>query len=136
MMSTTSYAEAPVTHRVSNVGATLFHLIGVTNASAGDESDAPATGFDVAPEIVNRWFRGYRHELGAGEGRDHRHANPVAIVLASGAMTLVSAPGPAVSITTPGFVALVDANVRHRLEATAPGSHIIEVEIRRAAKLQ
>ena len=60
MMSTTSYAQQPLTHRVNNVGQTLYRLIGVINYSAGDDSTARSLGFDVAPEISNPWFRGYR----------------------------------------------------------------------------
>jgi len=47
-------------------GQSLFKLIGITNASAGDASVTPSADFAAQPEVDNRWFRGYRRTLSAG----------------------------------------------------------------------
>src|SRR5687767_9426223 len=65
MMSTTSYADKPQTHRVNNIGSSLFRLIGITNSSPGDPSATPSADFSAKPELDNRWFRGYRWPLTA-----------------------------------------------------------------------
>ena len=133
MMSTTSYAERAQTHRVNNIGASLFRLIGTTNESPGDENEGPSPGFDSGPEISNRWFRGYRYVLGNGASVKHRHSNPVAIVLAQGSLVVEPerAGGSAVSVAQPGFVAFIEGGVPHVLRGALGDSHIIEVEVRR-----
>ena len=132
MMSTTSYAEKPQTHRVNNIGETLFRLIGVTNESDGDASEAPSASFDSKPEIANRWFRGYRHVLQKDETVGHTHDNPVAVVLAAGATTLEmkNAERRVRSADVPGFIGYVVAGDGHTLRGLAADTHVIEVEVR------
>jgi quercetin dioxygenase-like cupin family protein len=133
MMSTTTYAERPVTHRVSNVGETLYRLIATTNASAGDESTAPSPGFDGTPEIANRWFRGYRVLVGADAGSEHRHANPVNLVLVSGrASATIGAAKKALDQV--GQFAFIEPNIPHRLESVGGEAQLVEVEVRRPAR--
>jgi hypothetical protein len=133
MMSTTSYAETPQTHRVNNVGDSLFRLIGITNSSAGDAGEEPSADFDINPEISNRWFRGYRVVLNKRESVEHRHANPVAVVLADG-MAIVDAETSAgrvsVSADRPGFVTFVEGGARHTLRGGLTKNQVIEVEVR------
>jgi hypothetical protein len=133
LMSTTSYADKPQTHRVNNIGESLFRLIGITNSSAGDASDAASEGFDAKPEISNRWFRGYRYVLDKSAAIEHRHANPVAVVLAAG-MTIVDADASAgplsISADRPGFVTYVNAGARHTLRGGSTRNEVIEIEIR------
>jgi quercetin dioxygenase-like cupin family protein len=132
MMSTTSYAERPQTHRVNNTGATLFRLIGITNSSAGDDSPAPSDGFEVEPEISNRWFRGFRHTLTAKDSPGHRHANPVAIVLVSGAASVrTPATSTSQTLARPGTFVFLEAGAAHVLSADAPDTQVVEVEVRR-----
>ena len=128
MMSTTSYADKPQTHRVNNIGASLFRLIGVTNSSAGDASEEASAGFDRKPEISNRWFRGYRHMLN-DTAAEHRHANPVAIVVVSGTASVGN--GADQKTLQPGAFAFIEANGRHTLRALAPDAQVVEVEVRR-----
>jgi quercetin dioxygenase-like cupin family protein len=132
MMSTTSYAERPQTHRVNNFGPTLFRLIGITNASAGDDSSGPSAGFDIEAEISNRWFRGYRRALTAQETAEHRHANPVAIVLVAGAATVQTrdVASGAQPLSGPGTFLFLDAGATHVLHADAPDTQVVEVEVR------
>lgn len=133
MMSTTSYAERPLTHRVNNIGSTLFRLIGITNASAGDDSPGPSDGFDVEPEISNRWFRGYRRALTAQDSTAHRHASPIAIVLVSGAATVrtPATASAAQALPRPGAFVFLEAGATHILRADAPDTQVVEVEVRR-----
>jgi quercetin dioxygenase-like cupin family protein len=132
MMSTTSYAERPQTHRVNNIGQTLFRLIGITNSSAGDERTDPSEGFDTEPEISNRWFRGYRRTLTAQDSSEHRHANPVAIVLVSGAASVRTTSASEIQrLAQPGAFVFLEAGARHVLRAEAAGTQVVEVEVRR-----
>jgi len=133
MMSTTSYAERPQTHRVNNVGSTLFRLIGITNSSAGDDGPGPSAGFDIEPEITNRWFRGYRRGLAVRDSTEHRHANPVAVVLVSGAASVRTAAMASSSqpLQRPGAFAFLEAGTTHVLRADAPDTQVVEVEVRR-----
>jgi quercetin dioxygenase-like cupin family protein len=128
MTSTTSYATAPLTHRVNNLGQALFRLIGITNSSAGDHTAAPSAGFDQMPEISNPWFRGYRWTLGVTPS-EHRHANPVALVLVSGRAV---ARGPAATtLDTPGAFAWIEGDVAHTIQALGDAMEVVEVEVRR-----
>jgi hypothetical protein len=133
MMSTTSYAERPQTHRVNNIGATLFRLIGITNSSAGDHSPAASDGFDGEPEISNRWFRGFRHTLTAKDSAVHRHANPVVIVLASGSarVQMVEMASSSQPLQRPGAFVFVEAGAAHVLRADDSDTQVVEVEVRR-----
>jgi quercetin dioxygenase-like cupin family protein len=133
MMSTTSYAERPVTHRVNNVGDALYRLIGIINPSAGDASQAPGGGFDLAPELENQWFRGYRRVVDSAQPTaEHRHINPVVLVLASGAATVRFGHAPeSRTLAEPGMFAFIGANQVHTLAATAADTQVMEVELRR-----
>ena len=135
LMSTTTYAERPQTHRVNNIGATLFRLIGIINSSAGDAGAEPSEGFGVEPELSNRWFRGYRLSLNDQATSDHTHANPVVVVLVGGAAS-VSRPVESASTTTAlraaGDFVVIDRAAPHRLRGTSPGAQVVEIEIRRS----
>ena len=133
MMSTTSYAERPLTHRVSNVGETLYRLIATTNASAGDDSTGPSQGFDGTPEITNRWFRGYRVIVGGSGGSEHRHANPVNVVLVSGRASATVGTAPK-ALDQVGQFAFIEPNVPHRLAGVGGEAQLVEVEVRRPPK--
>jgi quercetin dioxygenase-like cupin family protein len=134
MTSTTSYAKQPLTHRVHNVGQTLFRLIGITNSSAGDESAAASEGFDAAPEMGNRWFRGYRWTLDA-TAVTHRHGNPVAIVLISGRV-MAQAATQTSTLSAPGAFAWYEGNDPHSLRAIDSVGEVVEVEVRRPRGVQ
>jgi len=130
MSSTTSYAKQSLTHRLHNVGQTFFRLIGITNATAGDESTTPSAGFGAQPEVDNPWFRGYRWKLTAASTKDHRHVNPVAIVLVSGRAAATGTSKTA--LERPGAFAWFEPNSPHRLQALGGGdAEVVEVEVRR-----
>ena len=129
VMSTTSYAEQPVTHRVNNIGTSLYRLIGMTNASAGDASTDASADFDGTPELTNRWFRAYRREL-TGEIPEHRHRNPVVVVLAAGTVR-IHFNNSGIELLQPGAFRFVEPEETHTLVAPASGAQVMEVEIRR-----
>ena len=133
MMSTTTYAERPLTHRVSNVGETLFRLIATINASPGDDSTGPSPGFAGTPEIANRWFRGYRVIANGDAGSEHRHANPVNIVLVSGRASATIGKATR-TLDQPGQFAFVEPDVPHRLASVGGEAQLVEVEVRRSLR--
>lgn len=60
-----NYVEKPSTHRVNNIGTSLFRLIGIANMTPGDAA-APATASTTKPETENRWYRAERLVIPAG----------------------------------------------------------------------
>jgi len=130
MFGVTTYGEKPQTHRVNNFGSSLYRLIATTNASAGDTTAAPSADFSAKPEVDNRWFRGYRWSLTTEPTDEHRHANPVAIVLVSGGAdaTVADQKTP---LQKPGDFVFIEANRPHRLLGTPPSAQVVEIEVRR-----
>lgn len=60
-----NYVEKPQTHRVNNIGTTLFRLIGIANMTAGDAT-ATAAASPLKPEMENRWYRVERLVIAPG----------------------------------------------------------------------
>lgn len=58
-----NYVEKPSTHRVNNIGTTLFRLIGIANRTPGDTAASTSA---VKPEMENRWYRAERLVIPAG----------------------------------------------------------------------
>lgn len=89
----TDYATEPFTHKVSNAGPGLFHIIALVHDGSGElitNDDAP-TGMEVEPEIENTWFRSYRYELEPGETTSlQTHQNPTFIVQGTKGLAHVS----------------------------------------------
>lgn len=133
VMSDTSYAERPVTHRIQNVGTGLYRALGVINETAGGDETMTeqAAGFTSKPESANRWFRVYRIALAPGEKTSHQHMAPVVILqdsegkaLASGAMRF--------EFNEPGQWAFYDAGSRHDISNAGDARvELLEVEVRR-----
>jgi hypothetical protein len=130
-MSTTSYAATPQTHRVNNIGTSLFRLIGITNASAGDDSSTPSPGFDTAPELSNRWFRGYRWSLIPDTAAEHRHSNPVVVVLVTGSAAVRANTAAARALEQPGDFVFLEPNAPHTIQPSGGDAEVVEIEIRR-----
>jgi len=71
----------PQSHRVENLGATTFRLIGIAHKGRG----TAVTEKDDDTEIDNDWFRGKRFRLAPGEKtQEHRHQYSVLVVQVSG----------------------------------------------------
>jgi quercetin dioxygenase-like cupin family protein len=131
--STTSYVQQPVTHRLSNIGDSLFFAIGVINSSAGDETlSVKDAGFSLEPELANRWFRAYRFSLAPGEASsEHRHKTPVVVVQASEGRA-VAAGAMKFELNEPGRWAWFDAGNLHELRNVGEARvEFVEVEVRR-----
>ena len=87
------YATDPLTHKVSNDGPGLFHIMALVHDGSGDlisNNDEPS-GMEIAPEIENAWFRSYRYELAPGETTAmQRHINPSFVILGNEGTVQVS----------------------------------------------
>ena len=87
------YAANPLTHKVSNDGPGLFHIMALVHDGSGDlisNNDEPS-GMEIAPEIENAWFRSYRYELAPGETTAmQRHINPSFVILGNEGTVQVS----------------------------------------------
>jgi hypothetical protein len=130
MYSVTTYVTEPLTHRVNNIGKTLFRLIGIINMTAGIENGIPSEAFFTRPEVNNRWFRSWRWSLGEDVGNEHRHASPVAIVLVAGRAEVSSTAET--MLDKPGAFTWLEANTPHHLHSIEGGAEVAEVEVRRA----
>jgi quercetin dioxygenase-like cupin family protein len=133
--STTSYAERAITHRLENVGESLFRAMVVINETAGDEATTQeAAGFSGKPELTNRWFRAYRLALAPGESTPkHRHTVPVAIFQASSGRGGLGIGNMKFEFNDPGQWAFFDAGDAHELKNAGDARmEFVEVEVRRA----
>ena len=87
------YASDPLTHKVSNDGPGLFHIMALVHDGSGDlisNNDEPS-GMEITPEIENAWFRSYRYELAPGEATAmQRHINPSFVILGNEGTVQVS----------------------------------------------
>ena len=131
--STTAYFEQPVTHRVQNVGTQIFHVVGVTSATAGDTSGTESgAGFPGKPELTNRWFRAYRFSLAPGQSTpSHRHTVPSVVVQTSDG-TAVAAGAMKFDLNESGRWAYFEAGDAHDLKNLGDAPlEFVEVEVRR-----
>jgi hypothetical protein len=132
MNSVTSYAQQPLTHRVNNVGQTLFRLIGIINRTDGDPSIDPSADFASKPEVDNRWLRGYRSPLDLTAAK-HQHANPTVIVLVRGRAIVNT--GKDLPLDALGAFAFIEGGVAHSVRGVKGDgidpNEIVEIEVRR-----
>ncbi len=129
--STTSYYDAPVTHRITNVGDRLFRFMVVTNASPGDASAADH-GFAGKAELSNRWFRAYRIRLEPGQKTEpHKHTTESVIIQVSDGHG--HAVGPMnFELGEQGRWAWFDKDTVHEITNTGTVPlEVIEVDVRR-----
>ena len=135
--STTTYVEKPYTHRVNNVGTTVFRLVGIANRSAGATADTDdVSGLSATPELVNQWYRAHRLALKTGEATPaHRHASPVVVVMQTPGTASSSAEGVSWNpLNGPGDFAHHDGAGMHVVRNVGPGDvELVEIEVRGAA---
>lgn len=115
----TDYASEPFTHKVSNDGPGLFHIIALVHDGSGrpaSSNDQPS-GMGVAPEIENDWFRSWRYELQPGESTAMQsHSNPTFIVMGGEGIAHVSREdGITRELAHPGDWAWREAGSSYRL---------------------
>ncbi len=128
----TSYPQAPITHRVGNVGDNLYRLIAIGNLSTGsDAPDDDVSGLGSTPEILNRYYRVFRVSLPSGQSTAvHKHAWPVVVVQQTAGRLTIDAASAA-QTTEPGKFAFFDATGSHTVKNTGPTTvDVIEVELR------
>jgi uncharacterized protein (DUF885 family)/quercetin dioxygenase-like cupin family protein len=129
--STTSYYDQPVTHRISNGGDRLFRFMVVTNAAAGDDTDADH-GFQGRAELANRWFRAYRITLAPGQStQPHKHTSESVIVQISDGQGLAAGP-MTWELGEQGRWAWFDGGTAHEIRNVGSVPlEVIEVDVRR-----
>jgi len=129
--STTSYATAPATHRISNVGTGVVHALVVVNQTKGTDATTPKdAGFEGSPELTNNWFRAYRFALPPGQSGTHTHKVPAFLVQTS-AGTAVTQGARLRAFNDVGDWAFFDAGVAHEMRNTSTATvEFVEVEIR------
>ena len=131
VLSNTTYAKQPLTHRIQNVGKNLFELIVVLNTTAGDEARAPRdAGFEGEPELTNGWFRTYRLSVPPDQSARHVHKAPVVVVQTStGAATGIGRR--VFGFNGPTSWGYFDADEAHELRNRADTAvEFVEVELR------
>jgi hypothetical protein len=131
VLSNTTYAEQPLTHRIQNVGKNVLELILVLNSSAGDKARTPRdAGFEGEPELTNRWYRVYRFTVAPDQSARHTHETPVVVVQTSaGAATGIG--NRVFGFNRPTSWGYFDADEAHELRNRADTPiAFVEVEVR------
>jgi quercetin dioxygenase-like cupin family protein len=128
----TSYVERPLTHRVTNVGSSLFRLIAIANYGEGVQENSAAVGEPVpgTVEVETPWHRAWRYVLAPGESSpEHRTSTPVVAVQATpGTLELRPDTGAARSTADgPGSWVVAEPGSRYTLRNT--GSTPLEVVV-------
>ena len=136
--SVVTYVEKPYTHRVNNVGATVFRLVGIANRTAGAAADTDdVSGLSATPELVNKWYRAHRLALKAGQATaPHRHATPVVVVMQTpGTASAALADGAGwLPLNGPGSFARHDAGTHVVRNVGANDVELVEIEVRGVSK--
>jgi hypothetical protein len=134
--SVTTYVEKAYTHRVNNIGTSLFRLIGIANRTAGASGAADdISGLSTKPELENNWYRAHRVVIKPGEATAaHKHATRVVVVMQT-AGTAVSESPEWSPINGPGdytwHAGAGDHVVRNR---GANEIELVEIEVRGAGR--
>lgn len=119
-----NYVEKPTTHRVNNIGTTLFRLIGIANMTPGDAT-SPAAASPAKPEMENRWYRVERLVIAPGTSAPvPTYAGTVVVVMQT--------PGSAAlegsvwhPLNGPGDLARIDGSKAHVVHNRGPA----EIEV-------
>ena len=129
--STTSYAQTPVTHRISNTGTGIVHALVVVNQTKGTDAVTPHdAGFEGTPELTNNWFRSYRFALPPGQSGTHTHKTPAFLVKTSEG-TAVTQGARLRALNDVGDWAFFDAGVAHEMRNTSTSTvEFVEIEVR------
>lgn len=127
-----SYADSPLTHRVTNVGTTLFRLIAVATRRPGSDSEASET---LPGELVNqsRWFRHAAISVGAGDTSGRQTAaNPIVLVLIrDGWVAIERSGGWVTSLERAGQSAILERGERYLIRnGGSETADVVIVEVR------
>lgn len=127
-----SYAQRPVTHRVTNVGSTLFRLIAV---QIRDAEPKVVTSGPLPGELLHedRWFRHATLSLDGGQrsGPHLATAPSVLVLVRDGRIAVEHADSWVTSLETAGQTAMILEGDRYwiRNSGTA-GADVVIVEVR------
>jgi hypothetical protein len=136
--SVVTYVEKPYTHRVNNVGTTVFRLVGIANRTAGATADTDdVSGLSATPELVNKWYRAHRLVLKAGQATaSHRHATPVVVVMQTpGTASAAQGDGAGwLPLNGPGSFTRHDAGTHVVRNVGASDVELVEIEVRGVSK--
>jgi hypothetical protein len=132
--SVTTYVEKAYTHRVNNVGPSLFRLIGIANRTAGaNGASDDRSGLSATPELENNWYRAHRVVIKAGDATPpHKHATPVVVVMQTTGTAVSESPAwnP---INGPGDFAWHTGDGDHVVRNRGANEiELVEVEVRGA----
>ena len=121
----------PLTHRVHNVGNTVYDVVDVQILSRPAGPPAPAIS---PPAAENASMRVYRYELGPGvASAQHTHARPYVILAATNAdLRMTSPDGPSMDhAVKAGDIHWVDSAVTHTLANRGSDKAIlVEIELK------
>jgi hypothetical protein len=125
------YADQPVTHRVRNVGASLFHLVAVINKRNQpsvrlSQHDVPLPG---EVETDNMWFYQSRVTIAPSESVGLQNADlPTIVILPNpGSLEFLLHPHKQKLMASPGDFAVVDPS--QSFNVTNRGSNPTEIVI-------
>jgi hypothetical protein len=139
----TDYTGKPGSHRVENVGASLYQLFVVENLRPGGWSAAAAAaGLGTTVAAESRAFRIYDVRLGRETVQtSHTHAVPTVVVLIGGTVmsdgpdTHAKAYAPAAvglkQLTATGqWVLVPPGDTHHMVRLGAADARVVEIEVR------
>ena len=131
MTSTTSYAQTPATHRITNTGTGIVHALVVVNQTKGTDATTPKdAGFEGMPELANNWFRVYRFSLPPGQTGTHTHKTPAFLAQTSDG-TATARGARLRALNQVGDWAFFDSGVAHEISNTSTATvEFVEVEVR------
>ena len=135
LVSARDNAKKPHTHRVHNIGTTLFDVLDVQILKRPDGPEAPAI---LAPAAENAQMRVYRYELAPGAASaTHAHTRPYLLVAATDMDLRMTAPDGR-SRTHPikaGDFHWVDVPVTHAFVNDGSGNGVlVEFELKYTAR--
>ena len=134
--SVTTYVEKPYTHRVNNVGASLFRLIGIANRTAGATGAGDdVSGLSTTPELENNWYRAHRVVIKPGEATPaHKHATRVVVVMQTAGTAVSESPAWS-PINGPGDYAWHSGSGDHIVRNRGANEvELVEIEVRGAGQ--
>jgi hypothetical protein len=107
-----NYMDKGQTHRVNNIGTSLFRLIGIANMTPGDAGGAAAASASK-PELENRWYRAERLVIAPGASAPvPPSAGLVVVVMQTPGTAAID--GPAWNpLNGPGDFARLDGTAKH-----------------------
>lgn len=127
-----SYADTPLTHRVTNVGSTLFRLIAVATRRLGSDAETTVT---LPGALVNesRWFRHAAISVGGGDSSE-RHtaaASTVLVLIRDGRVAVERTNGWVTSLEMAGQSAVLEAGEQYVIRnGGSAAADVVVVEVR------